>query len=184
MSTMSGDPAKQNLDNESLLSVPEQQSFDYQLECLKLEIDLASEALSRLETITQSTKNFAVVAWAASVTFLSSQPDLRKYLALTAVLPILFWLVDAWWISRNRGVHLRLKKISEFINSDRLAESFRQRKLVDFTVLDILGKQYKRTKEYESSTSFKRIIRYRELVLLYGGLAFFSLVLGILVRLI
>jgi hypothetical protein len=159
---------------------PELQAFQYRLECLKLEIDLVDRAMARLETITQSVKNFALITWAGSVAIFLGQADLRKYTAATALLPLLFWLIDAWWSHLNRGAFLRLAKISQFLNSDSLTESFRQNRLIEFAILDVYGHQYRETKEYYLVAGFSRIICYKEFVLLYGGLAILSIMAGVL----
>jgi hypothetical protein len=168
---------------EAEIKTPELQAFQYRLECLKLEIDLVDRAMARLETITQSVKNFALITWAGSVAIFLGQVELRKYTAATALLPLLFWLIDAWWSHLNRGAFLRLAKISHFLNSEKLVESFRQNNLVDFTLLDVYGRQYRKTKEYYLIAGFCRIIRYREFLLLYGGLAALSILAGVLAAL-
>jgi hypothetical protein len=149
------------------------------MECLKIEINLVDNTISRIESITQSVKNFAIVAWAGTLTLIIGMSELRRYVVIVTVLPILFWLLDAWWVHRNRGAILRLKKIGEFINSEKLAESFKLQRLVDFTILDVVGNQYRDTKEYYAYAGFGKVMRYREFVLLYGGLVVISLVVGI-----
>jgi hypothetical protein len=161
----------------------QKQSFDFQLECLKIEIDLVDRAISRSSTTTQNVKNFAIVTWAGGITVFLSQADLRDYTILTAFLPLLFWFVDSWWTSRNRSARLRLKKISEFVNSSKLIESFTQQRLVGFSVLDVLGRQYRGTKEYERTAGFKNIIWFKEIAFLYAGLILFSLTLGLIMLL-
>jgi len=158
----------------------QEKSFNYQLECLKLEIDLVDREITRMETITQNVKNFSIVTWAGGITVFLGQDALRKYVIFTALLPLLFWFVDAWWIHLHAGVKLRLKKINEFINGENLSESFKQQRLVEFTVLDILGEQYRETKEYKLITNVLKIMEYKELRFLYGGLSTFSFVLGVL----
>jgi len=73
------------------------ESFKYQLDCLKSEIELIDRAIARFDGITQTTKNWAIVTWTGSIAIALGQVDLRKYIIFTAVLPLLFWFVDAWW---------------------------------------------------------------------------------------
>ena len=176
--------AKASTENPSVVPKYQEEAFKYQLECLKLEIDLAERVLSRVETITQTVKNFAVITWVAVVTVFAGHDDLRGYIIFTAMLPLLFWLLDAWWVHLNRGASVRLRKIAEFLNGEQLANSFKEGKLIDFTILDVLGRQYKGTKEYERLTSFKRILRFKEMIFLYGGLFTFSILLGIIMLVI
>ncbi|MBU7583607.1 MAG: hypothetical protein KAF91_11965 [Nostoc sp. TH1S01] len=168
---------------ENCLPEFQKESFKYQLECLKLELDLVDRAIARLETITQNVKNFSVVVWVASITIFLGQSELRKYVAFTAILPILFWFIDAWWVHFHRGSYLRIKKIQEFLNSEDLTESFKQQKLINFKIIDVLGSQYRGTQEYEVYTSVSRIMKYRELFYLYTGLAISSIILEIIVLL-
>lgn len=172
-------------DNQKVEVMPDfhQQSFNYQLDCLKIEIDLVDKAISRAETITQNVKNFSVVVWIASITVFLGQSELKKFVILTAILPILFLFIDAWWLHEHRGAFLRMNKIKKFLNSEDLTESFKQQKLVNFTILDTLGEQYRGTKQYEAYTSVKRIIFYKEILLLYLGLATASVIIEIFVLL-
>ncbi|QIR40237.1 hypothetical protein HCG51_28360 [Tolypothrix sp. PCC 7910] len=139
----------------------EQQSFNYRLDCLKIEIDLVDRAISRLETITQNVKNFSVVVWVASITVFLGQAELRKFVIITAILPILFWFIDAWWVHHHRGAFLRMKKIKEFLNSEDLTASFKQQKLVNFSILDTFGEQYKGSRQYENYTNVQKIMLYK-----------------------
>jgi len=159
----------------------QKQSFQYQLECLKIEIDLVDRTIARSSNTTLNVKNFATVSWAGIVTVFLSQDKLRIFVGLTVLIPLLYWFIDAWWTSLNRGSRLRLRKISEFVNSDELLLSFKQQKFSDFKLLDIKGGQYKGTREYERTTAFRYVIWYKEIAFLYGGLMVFSILIGIIV---
>src|SRR6185369_103858 len=104
-------------------------SFQYQLEFLKLEFDTINKSIERIDGMTQTIKNWAVGAWAGSIALLfnAKRPDL---IGLTAVLPLVFWFVDAWWRRIQRSFIFRSNKISEFLNGNQLQESFRERRLV------------------------------------------------------
>lgn len=68
---------KQVKPEEVELSEFQKEAFKYQLECLKLELDLVDRAIARLETITQNVKNFSVVVWVASITVFLGQGELE-----------------------------------------------------------------------------------------------------------
>ncbi len=51
--------------------------------------------------------------------------------------------------------------------------------MIDFTVLDVMGKQYKGTDEYRSKTLWTQFILYPTFLLLYGGLMMISLIVGV-----
>ncbi len=158
---------------------PQLESFKYQLEFLKLEIECINSTIARFDEITQTTKNWAIVTWASSIALGLGQPDLRKYTILTALLPLLFWNVDAWWRHLLRRSGFRVIKIREFLNDERLVKSFEQKKLVGFTVYDPTGRQHRGTEEYKKYTSVSSTFRFREVGLIYLGLFGISLVLGV-----
>jgi hypothetical protein len=70
-----------------------------------------------------------------------------------------------------------------FLNDGWLEESFRQGKLVNLTVLDV-GARRSRDEKYESFVNWRRVMLFREFTQLYGGLAVFSIVLGVAAALI
>lgn len=153
--------------------------FKYQLDWLKIEIELIDRAIERFDKITQATKNWAIVTWAGSIALTLGQTDLRRFIIITAVLPLIFWSIDGWWRYYQRRSIFRLRKISEFLNDARLVKSFNQQKLVEFTVLDPTGRQYYSTPEFKSFTRVRRIIRFKEVSFFYGSLALLSIALGL-----
>lgn len=116
----------------------------------------------------------------AAITIIAGQSDLRKFIIITSIIPIVFWLVDTWWIYLYRGASFRFRKIKDFVNSNDLDLSYRQQRLVNFTVLDVSGKQYENTEEYKRFVSFGKIFFFKEMLFLYGGLIAFSLAIGII----
>lgn len=158
---------------------PRSQSFNYQLEFLKLEYGAINEIIKRIDEMTQKNKDWAVLIWAGSISLIISQENLRRYILLTAVLPLLFWFLDAWWRRIQRTCIFRIQKISEFLNGDNLVESFQQKKLVNFHVLDPRGQQYRNTPEYKDFIGILRTMRFKEVGVFYLGLVFISTALGL-----
>lgn len=157
-----------------------EQAFEFQVELLKVEIDLINQTITRFDEHTRATRNWAIVIWTGSIVLALGDADLRKYVILTAILPVLFWLIDARWTTLLRRFLYRLDKISEFLNSVGLAESFKQQRLVDFIVLDPRGKQYKGTKEFAKKANILRsALRYGEVSTFYFGLMIISIILGL-----
>ncbi len=150
------------------------------MECLKIEIDLIDRNMARSETITQGVKNFAIVSWAALTTAILGQVELRKYILIIAIIPIMFWFVDAWWIFLYRENSLRFRKISEFINSNDFLVSYKQNKLYNFMVFDRDFGRHKNTLEYQKFVNFRKVFLFREMIILYGGLILFSVIIGII----
>lgn len=158
-----------------------EESFRCQLDFLKLELETINAITGRIDGITQAVKNWCVGIWAGSIALLLSQHQ-EGLVFFTAVLPIPFWFVDAWWRQTQRSFIFRSSKISEFLNSDRLIESFRQRRLVDFTVLDPKGRQYSHLPEYKRFRSVGRIMRFRSVAVFYLGLSTMSVIAGLILK--
>lgn len=162
------------------VSPAQRQHFAFQLELLKLEIDLIDRNMSRRETVTQAVKNFAIVGWVAAVTIVLGQAELRRFVIVTALLPLMFWFVDAWWLYRYRGNTVRNRIIQDYVNSQDFAQSFQRQQLFNFSLLDISARLHRGTKIYTKHVNFWRVFRFTEMVLLYGGLILISLVIGII----
>lgn len=156
-----------------------QESFQYQLELLKKEIDIIDNAIARIDGITQTIKHWTIVTWAGLVAVaLGQQPDLRKYIIFTAILPILFWALDARWRYYLRGFIFRQDMIARFLNSQDLVKSFEQQKLIGLTLLDPRGAQHRKTDDYKQLVNMWRSIRYPEVSIFYLSLIFISVGFG------
>lgn len=179
--TQSKQATTQSSDTVSIgVTGSQDQVFQYQLDLLKIEIDLVDRSIARDEARAQNVKNFAVVVWAASITVFLGQDDLRRFVIFTASLPILFWFLDAWWTRLRMGAHVRSLKIEEFVHSQRFVDSFKERKFVDFEVLNASGSQYRNTDQFKKWSKLSRIMGFKEMLFLYGGLTAFSLILGVI----
>lgn len=97
--------------------------IEYQLDLLKTEIETINAAISQMDEITKSIKEWTVGLWSAAVGGALAPPRLTPYVGLTVVVPLLFWFVDAWYRRIQRKFILRGSAIGEFLNSDRLQQS-------------------------------------------------------------
>lgn len=158
---------------------PQAQSFAYQLEFLKLEYESISEIIKRIDEMTQKNKEWAILVWAGSVSLAISQPSLRRYVFLTAVLPVLFWFIDAWWRRTQRTCIFRIEKIADFLNGPNLTKSFQQQKLVDFHIVDPRGLKYRDDPAYKKFRTVIGTMLFVEVGGFYFGLSFLSLALGL-----
>jgi hypothetical protein len=158
--------------------IAQKECFSYQLDILKMEIQELQNIISKLDGMAQATKNWAISIWTGSLAITLSQPDLRKYIIITAIAPLLFWHIDAVFRYLQRRSIFRGQKISEFLNSHNLVESFEKNKLINFVVYDLTGTQYRAMKEYKSFVSLMRTFLYAEVGLFYSVLAIISIVLG------
>jgi hypothetical protein len=153
------------------------EAFAYQLDFLKLEFGHINDAIGRLDETTAKVKNWAIVTWAGSVGLVLGQAQLHPMLWLTSILPLLFLFVDAWWRRIQRSFIFRSQTISQFLNGPALRESFKQRQLIGFVVLDPRAQQLSKSKEYRAFTSVFRTMRFKEVAVFYIGLSLVSLVL-------
>jgi uncharacterized membrane protein len=155
------------------------ESFLYRLDILKMEIETLDRLVSRMDEMTQAIKNWAISIWTGSLAIALSQPDYRRYVFITAVAPLLFWYIDAYFRRLQRRSIFRGRKISDFLNSPRLVESFCQNELGDFIVYDLTATQYREFEEYKKFVSLKNTFLFPEIATFYSVLTIISLCLGL-----
>ncbi len=155
------------------------EAFQYQLELLKMEVQSIDNIIARLDGMAQATKNWAIGIWTGSIAITLSQPELRKFVIVSAVTPILFWYVDGYFRRLQTRSIFRSRKISEFLNSESLVKSFEQNGLVDLIVFDTTGVQYRGTQEYKEFASLRRTLNFREVRDFYWVLILISIVMGV-----
>ena len=154
--------------------------LDYQLEVLSAEQESINEIVGRIDNITQTTKNWAVTLWAGSLGFAITDPELRKYALLTAILPLIFWFIDAWWRRLQKRSIYRLQQISDFLNGDDLVKSFEKRRVIGFTLLDPAGRTHTKEANYRKRVSISRTLWYLEVAGFYLPLVLISIFVGML----
>lgn len=156
-------------------------SFDYKMDLLKIEIDIIERSIDRIDNMSKSTRHLAIIVWAGSIAVSLGQPELRKYIIVSSITPLLFWLVDSWWAYLRRRHIIRRKKISDFLNSDRLNQSFKERELIDFKILDLTISEIRSKQSFLDKLKIflLKVIWYPELFGFYLGLSFISIFLGI-----
>ena len=155
------------------------ESFLYQLDILKMEMQGLERIIGRLDEMAQATKNWAITIWTGSLAIVLSQPDFRKYAIITAIAPLLFWYIDAYFRRLQRRSIFRGLKISEFLNSPKLVESFEKYELVDFIVSDGTATQYRNQKEYKQFVSMMQTFMFPEVAGFYSVLSGISMLLGV-----
>ncbi len=159
---------------------PEEGRLNCQLDFLKMELESINAITGRIDGMTQTIKNWCVGIWAGSIaiSITEKHPELVYF---TVLFPLLFWFVDGWWRRIQRSFIYRSLKISEFLNSEDLLESFRRNRLVNFKVLDPKGKQYESDPNYQSFRSVFRTMNFHDVGVFYFGLCAISIVAGFLV---
>jgi hypothetical protein len=150
----------------------------FQLEMLKVEVDTVNATIRQMDEITKNVKQWSIVLWTGAVGGALVTPRLTPFVGATAAIPILFWVVDAWYRVMQRRFVWRSLEIMDFLNDGALEESFERGQLVKLTVLDV-GARRSRGAAYRDFTDWRRVIRFREFTQLYGGLLAFSIVIAV-----
>jgi hypothetical protein len=163
---------------------PQLESLRFQLDILKSELQSIDQIVERIDEITQTTKNWAIVTWVGIISIAIGQPDLRRFIIFTAILPLLFWFIEGHWRHLQKRSSFRSIKIKEFLNDERLPKSFEQKRLVDFIVYDPVGRQYRGLPEYKKYISTWKTLNFLEVRNFYLGLSAISIMLGIVFCLI
>jgi len=155
------------------------ESFAYLLEMLKLEMQTLENIVSRLDEMAQTTKNWTITIWTGSLAIALSQPDYRKYIMITAIAPILFWYIDSHFRHLQRRSIYRGQKISDYLNSPKLVESFEKGQFIDFKVSDLTATQYREFDDYKKFVSKTKTFMFPEVATFYAVLTGISILMGI-----
>ena len=115
-------------------------------------------------------KNWAVVTWTASLGFALKEPTLHPYVALTAVVPLVFWLVDGSFRHIQWSFIARIKEIRVYFNSESFKLAAATGGAIDIRLLVMRCKNTGRFKD-----TLRGAMCFRSVALLYVGLAACSL---------
>jgi hypothetical protein len=143
--------------------------FCRQFQLLEKELELIDKTIRSHDDITKGIKNWAIVTWTASVGVGLSTNSLKPFLWLTAVIPVLFWLVDASYRRVQRTFIARQREISDFINSDTFRSAAENSTPFSFHLLKM-----RIVRPGWHNTMFGVMV-FRTVGILYVGLAAFSI---------
>ncbi|MNY22855.1 hypothetical protein D3C86_1564950 [compost metagenome] len=101
--------------------------------------------------------------------------DFKGKFILTAITPLLFWLLDAWWRRIQREFIFRNNEISQFFNSANYLKSFEEKKIIGLVIYDLRSSKTSNKKSYKNFTSIKRALLFRSVGLFYFGLILISI---------
>lgn len=145
------------------------QALDYQFDLLKKEIEHVDGAIRQHDEITKNVKNWAILTWTASIGFTLKDKHLLPFIWLTAVIPIVFWVVDASFRRIQRSFINRTQQIADFVNSDEFVTAVQNGTPFKFDVLRMRHR----------SNSFKNTLLgtmlFRSVSILYCSLAMCSI---------
>ena len=156
------------------LNEPSKVDSHSKVEFLKFELEQIESSIRSHDDISKSVKNWAVVTWAAAIGIGIQQQDLRDFVSLAAVVPILFWFVDASFRNIQRSFIRRSREIADFVNSRDFEMVANGEKEMEFDVLQF------RKKPETISDSLPRVMFFRSVAFLYIGLIAISRIAGLI----
>ena len=154
----------------------ERRPFDYQLELLKAELTHINGAVRQHDEITKSVKNWAILTWTGSLGLALKEQNLHSFVWLTAVIPIVFWIVDASYRRIQRSFIRRIRDIADFVNKEKFLTAVEAGTATDFELLVMRSK----TKEFKDTLLGAML--FRSVWILYVGLAICSFVAWVMVN--
>ena len=154
----------------------ERHVFDIQVEILKAELTHIDGAIRQHDDITKNVKNWAIVTWTASIGLALKDQDLHPFVWLTAIVPMVFWIVDGSFRRIQRSFISRLQQISHFVNSPQFRVAAETGARMDFPFLVM------RQKTREFNNTLLGTMLFRSVSLLYIGLIICSLIAWFMVR--
>jgi hypothetical protein len=143
--------------------------LDVQLELLDTELAHITGAIRQNDEMTRSLKNWAIVTWTGSVGLALKDPDLHRFVWVTAVVPLVFWIVDGSFRRIQRTFIARLEAISEYVSSPAFRGAVETGSALDFPLL-VMRRKTGRFKD-----RLLGAMLFRSVWLLYVGLALASL---------
>jgi hypothetical protein len=145
----------------------------FQKDILRQEIELIDRAIARIDHIQLSLKNWSVVIWGGSLYLVTKDLDLPGVIVMmTALIPVMFGILDLIWTRQLLIVGYRQEKIAEFINGNSDTEK-------QFYLLDPIAKRHVVEIKFRESTRYRRALGHKGIVFFYMSLAVVSLILGI-----
>ena len=145
--------------------------IDVQLAIIETELNHISAMVRTLEGIDRSVKNWAIVTWSAAVGLGLKQTELHGYLWMTAIVPVLFWLVESSFRTRQEALIDRVREISDYVSSSGFQHAADSGSKLEFPLLRMRS----------NATSFNShlgVMLQPRVWVLYLGMALFSIVLS------
>lgn len=149
---------------------------DIQLEMLNAELSHIGGAIRQHDEITKSIKNWAVVTWTASVGLSLKESDLHAFIWMTAIVPLVFWVVDGSFRRIQRTFIGRVREISDYVNSPVFRTAAAEGAPLEFPLLLMRRK----TKDFKDTLLGTML--FRSVSLLYVGLALCSVAVWLTVQ--
>jgi hypothetical protein len=149
---------------------------DFQWELLKAELTHIGGTIRQHDEITKSVKNWAVVTWTASIGLSLKDPHLHRFVWITAIVPLVFWIVDGSYRRIQRSFIRRITDISNYVNSSAFRVEAAEGSPLEFPLLIM------RNKDKVLKDTLLGTMLFRSVSVLYLGLALCSLMVWLVVK--
>lgn len=150
--------------------------IDIQLEMLTAELNHIDGAIRQHDEITKSIKNWVVVTWTASIGLSLKESDLHSFIWMTAIVPLVFWIVDGSFRRIQRTFIGRVRQISDYVNSPGFRTAAENGSALEFPLLLM------RRKTNDFKDTLLGTMLFRSVSLLYVGLALCSIAVWLIVK--
>ncbi len=179
------------------------------------ELDTIQDIIKNLDSLIQNSKNFAMAFWGGGLYLIVQHLQVDKtpkgwLIILTAIIPILFWIMDFQWRKHILQCSIRMKNISKFINSRKFTDIFNQDEYViqdlKFPLYDPLSWFFLKSKDgnlkihetdivernydnsldlkyfrEESEPPFRKTLFYKEAAFFFLTMIIISIILGVII---
>lgn len=125
---------------------------NHRYQILMKEIDLIHDNIKNLDDIIFKTRNFAILFWGGSIFLIAdhlsgagsniSESNIKLLFALSAVIPVVFWIIHFRWQLHLMKTSQREKMISFFLNSPAFDDWMQEDSSIQFPLYDIPGWLY------------------------------------------
>jgi hypothetical protein len=143
---------------------------------LNAELNHIGGAIRQHDEITKSIKNWAVVTWTASIGLSLKETGLHPFIWMTAIVPLVFWIVDGSFRRIQRTFIARVREIADYVNSSTFRLAAEKGSPLDFPLLLM------RRKTADFKDTHLGAMLFRSVSLFYLGLALCSLAVWLKVK--
>lgn len=122
---------------------------------LMKEIDQIHDSIKNLDDIMFKTRNFAILFWGGSIFLIADhlagadsqiiESNIKLLFALTAIIPLIFWVMHFRWQIHLTKTGQREEMISLFLNSPNFDEWLKEGATPHFPLYDVPGWLYTTT---------------------------------------
>jgi hypothetical protein len=151
--------------------------FRLQFDVLMKEVHLIDSTIDRLDEIMLRNRNWGITLWAGLIAIILKDDTMKHLILATAIIPLLFWLIDIRWKMALLQCSGRQERISFFLNNE-LKESFETGHISAIDLLDPTGKYL----PIEDRPTFFKALAYKDTPIFFPVQILGSLVLFFLVN--